>query len=349
MGPSALSARLESAIAARECLLDQAHEGAYRLFNGFFEGAPDVVVDLYARTIVVHLYADTLHHGAGGVTDEVIATVLARLPWIQAAVAKTRSAPTQRERCGEIVSGQTPDRVIREHGIRYALDLRMNRDTSFYIDTRGLRQWALEHTRGRSVLNTFAYTGSLGVAALAGGASEVVQLDLNRRFLDLARASCELNGLPVADGSLVAGDFWSQVSRMKRRGRRFDCVILDPPFFATTSRGTVDLATNSARLINKVRPLINDGGHLVAVNNALFVSGADYLRTLETLCADGYLELETLIPVPTDFIGFPNTTVRPPVTDPAPFNHSTKIAVLRVRRKNPQSGNPAVGSGLESP
>lgn len=37
------------------------------------------------------------------------------------------------------------------------------------------------------MLNTFAYTGSLGVAACAGGTRRVVQVDLNRRFLDLAR------------------------------------------------------------------------------------------------------------------------------------------------------------------
>jgi 23S rRNA (cytosine1962-C5)-methyltransferase len=108
---------------------------------------------------------------------------------------------------------------------------------------------------------------------------------------------------------------------------------VDPPFFATTGKGTVDLVAQSHRVINKVRPLINDGGTLVAINNALFVSGADYLRTLETLCADGYLAIEELIPVPPDCTGYPETRVRAPLVDPAPFNHSTKIAVLRVRRK----------------
>ena len=60
---------------------------------------------------------------------------------------------------------------------------------------------------------------------------------------------------------------------------------------------------DSAKLINKVRPLINDGGYLVAVNNALYVSGQDYIEALNRLCADGYLQIEKLIPVSTDFIG----------------------------------------------
>jgi 23S rRNA (cytosine1962-C5)-methyltransferase len=82
-----------------------------------------------------------------------------------------------------------------------------------------------------------------------------------------------------------------------------------------------------------VRPLVDDGGYLVAINNALFLSGKAYIATLETLCADGYLRIEELIPVPDDFTGYPQTRVRAPVTDPAPFNHATKIAVLKVRRK----------------
>jgi 23S rRNA (cytosine1962-C5)-methyltransferase len=82
-----------------------------------------------------------------------------------------------------------------------------------------------------------------------------------------------------------------------------------------------------------VRPLIADGGYLVAINNALFLSGANYLGELEALCADGYLRIEELIPVPEDFTGYPQTPVGGYPVNPAPFNHPTKIAVLRVRRK----------------
>jgi len=82
-------------------------------------------------------------------------------------------------------------------------------------------------------------------------------------------------------------------------------------------------------LINKVRPLVKEGGFLVAVNNALYVSGSAYMKTLETLCADGHLRLAEIIPVPGDLIGYPGTQAGQTITNPAPFNHSTKIAVLK--------------------
>lgn len=89
----------------------------------------------------------------------------------------------------------------------------------------------------------------------------------------------------------------------------------------------------SHRIMNKVRPLINNDGYLIVVNNALFVSGADYFSSLEKLCMDGYLSIETLIPVPENFIGYEQTRVNSPLVDPSPFNHSTKIAILKVKRK----------------
>jgi 23S rRNA (cytosine1962-C5)-methyltransferase len=52
------------------------------------------------------------------------------------------------------------------------------------------------------------------------------------------------------------------------------------------------------------------------------------------LCADGYLRIERLVDVAPDCAGYPHTIVGTPPVDPAPFNHSTKIAVLRVRRKD---------------
>jgi 23S rRNA (cytosine1962-C5)-methyltransferase len=52
------------------------------------------------------------------------------------------------------------------------------------------------------------------------------------------------------------------------------------------------------------------------------------------LCADGYLTVEETIPVDQDFTTTIDVARDGKITDPAPFNHSTKIAVLRVRRKD---------------
>src|SRR5690349_10168315 len=311
---------LERALQARASLFDARHESAFRLFNGFTEGEPNLVVDLYASTLLLHNYADDPSQGIS-ILEQGAQFFQDKLVWLRAGIVKTRNATTQEEKRGQLLFGEKPDSKIKEHGIWYSIDLTMNRDASFYLDTRNLRKWLIDHMQGKTVLNTFAYTGSLGVAALAGGAKRVLQHDLNRQFLDVAKTSYTLNGFPIHKQDFIAADFFPLVSQFKHTKERFDCVIIDPPFFSSTSKGRVDQVNESARLINKVRPLVNDGGILIAINNALYVSGKEYMQTLEELCKDGYLNIKELIPVPEDFTGHPQTRLGVPIRDPAPFNH----------------------------
>ena len=166
---------------------------------------------------------------------------------------------------------------------------------------------------------------------MAAEAKRVVQHDLNRKFLNVAKSSYTLNGFAIRKEDFITADFFTLAAKLKRINEIFDCVIIDPPFFSTTSKGKVDQVHESARLINKIRPLISNGGILIAINNALYVSGKKYMETLETLSKDGYLSIRELLPVPQDFIGYHQ--VREPMIDPSPFNHSTKIAILDVKRK----------------
>ena len=321
---------LEEAIASRETLFDSPHESAFRLFNGFTEGYPYLAVDVYGHTLVIHDHADDSARDQQ-LLAEAIKYLQDSITWLRAGILKSRNGKTQEEKKGKLIFGGKPDTKIKEHAVWYAIDLTLNRDASFYLDTSQLRKWLIENMRGKSVLNTFAYTGSFGVAATAGGASLVVQNDRNRQFLNLAKDSYSLNGFPIHKNDFIAQDFFPTIARFKSTKQFFDCVIIDPPFFSTTSKGKVDMENDNTRLINKVRPLINDGGYLVTINNALYVSGKEYMQSLDELCKDGYLQIKQLIPVPDDFIGYQK--LGKPITDPTPFNHSTKIAILSVKRK----------------
>ena len=322
---------LENAIYARTDLFDSKHESAFRLFNGFSEGYPHLTLDVYGQTLVIHNYAEDIV-GSQALVENVIKYLSTTLHWLRAGILKIRNGKTQAEKNGILIFGEKAETKIKEHGVWYSIDLTMNRDTSFYLDTRHLRKWLIGNMQGKSVLNTFAYTGSFGVAAFAGGAVRVLQQDINRKFLNLAKSSYVLNGFPIRTQDFVTADFFPAVAKLKSTKQSFDCVILDPPFFSTTPKGKVEQENNSARLINKVRPLINDGGYLAAINNALYASGKEYLGTLESLCANGYLKIDELILVPEDFTG--HNIVTEPITDPSPFNHSTKIALLKVRKKH---------------
>jgi 23S rRNA (cytosine1962-C5)-methyltransferase len=305
---------------------------ALRLFNGFYEGCPELVADLYDHSLVLFGYGTQMEENRW-MMQTAQQIILQRLPWVDCVIHKYRGSDVEEDRRGRIVFGSTSAQSVQENGVWYALNVLLNQDASLYLDTRNLRVWLKEYSQKRSILNTFAYTGSLGVAALAGGAEKVVQVDRNERFLLVARQSARLNGMPDQKMELRKVDFFSAVAHAKLAHEFFDCVIVDPPYFSSTEKGTVQLAQQSTQVINKVRPLVKDGGRLVVINNALFLSGLDFMRSLETLCTDGYLKIEQIIPVPADFTGYPATILAQPPVDPAPFNHPTKIIVISVRRK----------------
>jgi len=324
---------LQRTLDHRKPLIDPQHRSALRLLNGFYEGIPDLLVDLYGSTLVFYNYADPAQK-AQTILDDLQYWYRSELPWVKSILVKTRISPDPEARRGNIIYGNQLEKSITENDIRYALDLRVNQDASFYIDTRALRSWLHTNMAGKTILNTFAYTGSLGVAALAGGAAKVIQTDINPRFLGLAKKSCALNHIAIRQSDFFALDFYKMVNRFKTNQTLFDCVIIDPPFFSVSSAGKVDLVNESKRLINKVRPLIAHDGWLITINNALFVSGAEVMSQLQELCQGVYLNFKEIIPVPEDVTGFEDTKVKTPPTDPTPFNHPTKIAILRVSRKD---------------
>ena len=322
-----------SAIQRRQNALnsDPAHHQSLRLCNGFTEGVPDLAIDLLGRTAVIHDYSNELIDRM-----DLVEILSGELDFLQAVLLKRRNGQTAEERNGILLSGSKTDDFIEEHHVRYAIDLTMNHDNSFYSDTRLLRKYLLENMQGKHVLNTFAYTGSLGVAAAAGGAAMVLQTDLSEKFLKTAYRSASLNGLTFTRKNFRYGDFFPTVGALRKAQSKFDCVIVDPPFFSRTAKGVIDLANNPLNVINKLRPLAADNGIMIVVNNALYLSGKDFLRHIESICDGIYLRLEELISIPEDFCytAPSNSSASYYPADPAPFNHPTKIVTLRIRCKN---------------
>ncbi len=305
---------------------------AVRLFNGFYEGLARLTVDRYAQTLVIS------DHEREGTSRCELHQAIAQfynkaLPMVQSVLLKQRHAQDAKLRQGELILGEQVSTSIEENSVNYALDLRLNQDTSFYPDTRNLRLWLSQQMKDARVLNCFAYTGALGIAALAGGAREVVQTDLNPNFLAVAKRSQALNHFNGTTQT-ISQDFYPMVASFKSQSQLFDCVILDAPLFSQTRRGRVDLLQNWHSLINKVRPLISHEGWLVAINNALFLPGTELMESVKKLTADGYLEVAEIIPVPQDVTGYTKSIVANAPADPAPFNHPTKIIVMRAYRKD---------------
>ena len=304
---------------------------AYRLFNGFYEGFPGLIVDRFARTLLIKNFARQ-PQSLEDLIQPAVDFYKKNIPDINAVLLKTRHAKEESQRVGQIIEGE-PDQEILENGILYSLDLQLNQDDSFYLDTRNLRQWLSDNMKDKTLLNTFAYTGALGIAALASGASRVIQTDLNAKYLQIAKNSATLQNT-TNEHQILAGDFFKQMARFKNQNILFDAIIIDPPLYSKTQAGEVSLLNNWQKLVNKVRPLVADEGHLILINNALYLPSETLYAQIQKMCETGYMEIEEIIDIPQDIIGYSHTIKAHPQIDTKPYNHPTKITITRVKRKD---------------
>lgn len=320
---SEFTSLLTAAVKRRAALFGVPETNAFRVFNGFYEGAPALCIDKYAETAVL-LRMSKREQLTEDDIRRLTELCLERIPGTRSVLFKDRFAADDALKKGIMTAGGSPAASVREWGTRYPVDLRLNKDCGFYLDSALLRRWLLGNAAGKRVLNTFAYTGSLGMAAAAGKAAKVTQTDLNPNYLKETAPEIEY----------ITGDFFRVTAALRRAERLFDILILDPPFFANARRSAkIDTARDITALVNKIRPLAADGSRIIVVNNALFLSGAAFMERLESLCGD-YLSVSGRIPVPESFFGYAAPEASRLPADPAPFNHSTKIAILEVRRKD---------------
>ena len=314
---------LMSAFEKRKPLSADPDTNAYRIFNGFCEGCPDFSIDRYGVTAVI-LWTAKKRRPDPETLNYLCELCLENIPGVESVLFKNRYDLSAEIKKGVLLAGKQAEQTVREWGVSYPVSLQLNKDCGFYLDSSLLRKWLLKNAVGRRVLNTFAYTGSLGDAAAAGGALSITQTDLNSNYLSSRHSSQEY----------IIGDFFHVTSALRRSDRLFDMIILDPPFFAKAGRGgKVDPARNITALINKIRPLAAHNGKIVSISNALFLSGKDYLAQIESLCGP-WLSVSEIIPVPGSFFGYDSISPNGLPADPAPFNHPTKIIVLDVLRKD---------------
>ena len=161
---------------------------------------------------------------------------------------------------GEPLDGWT----IHEDGLAYQLDLGRKQNNGLFLDMRYGRRWVRDNAAGKRVLNLFAYTCGFSVAAIAGGAERVVNLDMAGSALSRGRDNHRLNGHDLGRVSFLAYELFKSWGRVRREGP-YELIIIDPPSF---QKGSFALTRDYAKILRKLPELLTEGGCVLACINA---------------------------------------------------------------------------------
>ncbi|PLX86702.1 MAG: SAM-dependent methyltransferase [Desulfuromonas sp.] len=230
---------------------------ARRLFHGrgqTFEGYADLTIDSFAPVVLVVLYRERSQKWL----DELTELLLAELPETEAVLLQERcraGAPSR------LLWGTLPETVeALEEGLRYRLRLGEAQNIGFFPDMAAGRRLVRERAEGKRVLNLFAYSCSFSVAALAGGAQQVVNLDMNRGALELGRLNHRINGLDPRRASFLSLELFRSFGRLRRLGP-FDLVVCDPP---ATQGKSFTAESHWPKLVRRLPELLSGEGEVLA-------------------------------------------------------------------------------------
>ena len=263
-----------------------------RLFHGrghCFHGYEDFVIDWFKPVVLVILYRQR---------DEVwlsqlVALLQTELADVEAIVLQERYLRNSPSR---ILSGKLPAEVNAvEAGLNYRLRLNSAQNIGFFTDMVQGRSLVGEIGKGKKILNLFSYTCSFSVVAISAGATQVVNLDMNRGALELGELNHCLNGLDLRKVSFLPIELFRSFSRLRKLAP-FDLIVCDPP----TDQGDNFLAQRDwPKLVRKLPSLLNSGGEILACLSSPHLSPEKFQQLFVDLCP--HANLLQIVPPGDDF------------------------------------------------
>ncbi|NHN79224.1 methyltransferase [Azotobacter chroococcum] len=272
---------------------------ARRLFHGRgrrWPGLEHVTVDWLQGVLLVSLFREPAEP-EGEALRRMLAALAGSLAWrhsdAHSLLLHHRYRP---DSATEVLLGEAVEEwPITENGLRYRLELGRKQNSGLFLDMRYGRRWVQAQARGKRVLNLFAYTCGFSVAAIAGGAEHVVNLDMARAALSRGRDNHRLNGHDLARVTFLGHELFKSWGKVKKCGP-YDLVIVDPPSF---QKGSFALATDYQKILRRLPELLGGQGSVLACINDPGI-GPDFLIEQAAREAPG-LRFEQRLENPPEF------------------------------------------------
>lgn len=240
----------------------------YRLYDADIPEY-NVAIDIYGDYLVIQEYAapKTIdEQKAKKRLQEVLywAPKVLQVP-TDKVILKTRAKQTGKNQY-QRVDKSKQSITVNEHGALFKINLWDYLDTGLFLDHRKTRQIVAKKSKNKSLLNLFAYTGSVSVQAALHGASSITTVDMSNTYLNWAQDNFDLNKLNGHKYQFIQADC---LDWLKKNTTTFDIIFIDPPTFSNSKRmeDSFDVERDHVALITDALKSLAEGGEIFFTNN----------------------------------------------------------------------------------
>ncbi|SDO21894.1 SAM-dependent methyltransferase [Psychrobacillus sp. OK028] len=262
--------KIASAIKYRDDYYHNTDTTAFRVFNGEGDGIGGLTIDYFDGYYLISWYSEGIY----SFKEMILEALEASTPYKGIYEKKRFDTKGQYVEDDDFVKGDRGEfpLLVKENGQNFAIYLNDGAMVGVFLDQRDVRKTIRDnYSKGKTVLNTFSYTGAFSVFAAAGGATKTTSVDLAKRSLSKTTEQFEVNEIDVEQQDIIVMDVFDYFKYAKRKELSFDMVILDPPSFARSKKYTFSSAKDYTKLLMDAINITEKNGVIVAsTNNATF-------------------------------------------------------------------------------
>lgn len=265
---SAFANRLKKNLKGLKAWLKRESIECYRVYDGDIPEY-NAAIDIYQDHLVIQEYA-----APANIPEETVAKriqeVIYWAPKVLQIPASKVVLKIRRKQKGvnqyQKLTQTDQSMIVTEYGAKLKVNLWQYLDTGLFLDHRKTRQLVAQKAKKKTLLNLFAYTGSVSVQAALHGASAITTVDMSKTYLAWAQENFELNNLSGAQYQFVQADC---LDWLKKNKQAFDVVFIDPPTFSNSKRmdESFDVQRDHMNVLRDALPSLAPGGEIIFTNN----------------------------------------------------------------------------------
>jgi len=294
---------IQTAIKNRKEFYEDKSTTSFRVFNNSGDGQDGLTIDFFDGFYLITWYKYEMYQ-----LKNEISSILKTAPYYKGLYQKKRfdTKAMYLDDQDDFIDGtKAPEPlIVKENDVNFAIYLDDGAMVGVFLDQREVRKTIRDkYANGKTMLNTFSYTGAFSVFASLGGALKTTSVDLANRSLAKTQEQFKINDIDVQKQDIIVQDVFGYFKYAVKNKITYDLVVVDPPSFARSKKMTFSVAKDYTKLLKEVIQITNKGGIIVASTNYAKLGMGRFRDFIATAFKElnGKYEIKETFSLPADF------------------------------------------------